>query len=445
GSRQLIISLPPRQLKSLIGSVALPAWLLGHNPALQIICASYGAELAEKLSRDCRAVMESPWYQELFPTRLDRTAVNELTTTAHGTRIATSVGGVLTGRGADVIIIDDPLKPDEALSDTHRERVNNWFDSTLFSRLNDKRKGTIILIMQRLHEDDLAGHLMARGGWSTLVLPAIAEHDESYSITSERGTRVVGRKAGEALHPEREDLATLSGLRRSIGEYNFAGQYQQTPAPREGGMIKRVWFKRYTKADLPERFEMVLQSWDTANKPSELSDYSVCTTWGLAGGRIYLLDVLRKKLDYPGLKRAVREQAELYRPDVVLIEDKASGTQLIQELAQEQMPGVKAYRPEAGLSKQMRLHAQTGVIENGLVFLPETAEWLELYLHELTTFPASKHDDQADSTAQALHWIKMGRKTVPNIVLYYQQLLDQQTRVIAHLGSGLQVGISPSG
>ena len=279
GSRQLIINLPPRHLKSLLGSVALPAWLLGHNPSRQIICASYGAELAQKLSRDCRAIMESAWYRELFPgTRLDRSAAHELTTTAHGMRMATSVDGVLTGRGADVIIIDDPSKPEEALSDTTRQRVNDWFDGTLYSRLNDKCTGSIVLIMQRLHEDDLTGHLLARGGWDHLSLPAIAEQDETHTVSSALGTRRVGRKAGEALHPARESLETLGRLRQTLGEYNFAGQYQQAPAPREGGMVKRGWFKSYGATDLPERFDLILQSWDTANKSTELSDYSVCTT-----------------------------------------------------------------------------------------------------------------------------------------------------------------------
>ena len=171
-SSRLIINLPPRHLKSLLGSIALPAWLLGHDPSLQIICASYGAELAHKLSRDCRTIMESEWYKELFPdTRLDRHAVNELTTTKHGVRMATSVDGVLTGRGADLIIIDDPLKPDEALSDTTRVKVNDWFDTTLFSRLNNKQEGSILLIMQRLHEDDLTGHLASRPGGITLSCP----------------------------------------------------------------------------------------------------------------------------------------------------------------------------------------------------------------------------------------------------------------------------------
>lgn len=418
---------PTAASQSLLGSSALPAWLLGHNPSQQIICASYGADLAGKLSRDCRTVMESAWYREVFPnTRLDRFAVNELTTTAHGCRMATSVDGVLTGRGGDLIIIDDPLKPDEAISDALRQRTNDWYDGTLYSRLNDKRTGSILVIMQRLHEDDLTGHLLAQGRWDSLILPAIAEQDEHYTVHTLVGPRRVGRKAGEALHPARESLDVLADIRQIIGEYNFAGQYQQAPAPREGGMVKRGWFKSDTEADQPERFDLVLQSWDTANKPAELSDFSVCTTWGLLDTQIYLLHVLRRKFDYPNLKRAVREQAELHEAEVVLIEDKASGTQLIQELTQEGMYAVKAYQPEGGMNKLMRLNAQTATIENGFVHLPASAEWLDLYLHELTTFPAGKHDDQVDSTAQARHWIKTGRKPVPGIIGYYDYLLKQR-------------------
>lgn len=423
-STRMIVNLPPRHLKSLIGSVALPAWLLGHNPSLKIICASYGAELSEQFSRECRLVMESRWYQAIFPkTRLARTRVNELVTTAHGSRFATSVDGPLTGRGADLIIIDDPIKPDDALSDTIRKKVNTWFDNTLYSRLNDKQRGGILVIMQRLHEDDLTGHLISRGAWNVLALPAIAEQEISlyYEVFGEEKWHV--RKTGEALHPEREPLQTLEQIRRNIGVYNFAGQYQQAPAPLEGGMVKRAWFKEYSDADRPDRFDLVLQSWDTANKVTELADYSVCTTWGLLSNRIYLLHVLRKKLDYPSLKRCVREQAAMHTVDVVLIEDKASGTQLIQELSDDGMNAVTRYNPESGLTKQMRMNAQTGVIENGLVYLPKAAEWLDAYVHELTTFPAAKHDDQVDSTAQALHWIKMGRPKTPGIILYYEQLL----------------------
>ena len=181
--RRLIINMPPRYLKSLLASVAFPAWCLGHDPAAQILCVSYAQELADKLSRDCRRILASDWYQRLFPTRLspERQAVPEFETTAQGCRLATSVGGVLTGRGADLIIIDDPLKPEEALSQTQRRAANEWFDHTLYSRLNDKLAGAIVVIMHRLHEDDLVGHVLRQEDWEVVRFPAIAEDDEDDS------------------------------------------------------------------------------------------------------------------------------------------------------------------------------------------------------------------------------------------------------------------------
>ncbi len=402
--RRLIINLPPRHLKSLCASVAFPAWCLAHNPAAQILCVSYAQDLADKLARDCRSVMASPWYQSLFATRLSalKQSVQEFVTTQQGYRIATSVGGVLTGRGADLIIIDDPLKPDEALSEAQRRGVNNWYDNTLYSRLNNKNTGCIILIMQRLHEDDLVGHVLNQGEWEVVCFPAIAEQREEHSVQTVFGPQRFRRLAGEILHPERESEEALDRIRQTIGEYNFAGQYQQAPAPLGGGLVKKEWFNIYDQ--VPEKFDQIVQSWDTANKPSELSDYSVCTTWGLKDRRIYLLHVLRKRMDYPDLKRRVREQAEAFQATVILIEDKASGTQLIQELIAQGMYSIKRYVPEG--DKVMRLHSQTATIENGFVYLPREAPWLSEYLHELTTFPNAKFDDQADSTSQALGWIK---------------------------------------
>ena len=282
-TKRLIINVPPRFLKSHCASIALTAWTLGHEPGAQIICASYAQDLSDKLSGDCRALMMSRMYKSIFSTRLSslRPALHELTTTRRGFRMATSIGGVLTGRGADILIVDDPLKPDEAASEVERRRVNNWFDHTLMPRLNDKRDGRIIVIMQRLHQNDLTGHLLEKNeGWRVVRLPAIAEEDEAFSVpTRFGGVRTYSRKKGEALHAEREDLATLEKMKSSLGSYNFAGQYQQSPAPQGGGMIKEHWFNSYTPQSLPETFDYVFQSWDTANKVTELSDHSVCTTW----------------------------------------------------------------------------------------------------------------------------------------------------------------------
>jgi hypothetical protein len=270
--------------------------------------------------------MMRPWYRRIFLTRLapHRHAVQEFITTRQGYRLATSTGGVLTGRGADFILIDDPLKPEEALSKALRLACNEWFLNTLYSRLNDKRSGAIVIIMQRLHEDDLVGHVLGQEPWEVLSFPAIAEADEVHQIETIWGPQCFTRRLGEALHPAREPLSVLQNIRRTIGEYNFAGQYQQSPAPLGGGLVKAEWFKRYSETERPARFDRIVQSWDTANKATELSDFSVCTTWGVKDKNVYLLGLLRQRLEYPALKRAVREQQNLYHATEILIEDKAA-------------------------------------------------------------------------------------------------------------------------
>jgi predicted phage terminase large subunit-like protein len=424
--KRLIINVPPRSLKSFCASVAFPAFLLGHDPSAQIICASYSQDLANKHAVDCRALMKSPFYQKLFPSRLskERQAITEFGTTKGGFRMATSVGGTLTGRGADFIILDDVLKPEEAISDVQRSSVNAWYDGTLYSRMNDKSTGCIIIIMQRLHEDDLVGHVLGREHWEVLRFPAIAEEEEIFNI--QPPDKQFTRRIGEALHPEREPLAILKNIRETLGEYNFASQYQQAPAPLGGGMVKSEWFKSYTESNLPSNFEMQFQSWDTANKPTQLSDYSVCTTWGVKDKHLYLLNVFRKRLSYPDLKRAVRDQSDFFNTKTILIEDKASGTQLIQDLITEGIHGVQRYEPL--LDKIMRMNSVTSTIENGFVHLPERAHWLAEYVHELVTFPRAKYDDQADSTSQALDWFKRGQH-MHGLVEYWRQQYEARTTV----------------
>src|SRR5208282_3883561 len=194
----------------------------GRRRGMQIVCASYAQDLADKLGRDCRRIVTSDWFERAFPTRLSaqRQAVGEFETTQQGCRLATSVGGVLTGRGADLIIIDDPLKPEEALSQAQRQAANEWFDHTLYSRLNDKRNGAIVLIMHRLHEDDLVGHVLAQEDWDVVRFPAIAEEDETWAVETLWGPRYFTRRHGEALHPEREPPEMLEQIRRTIGRTN---------------------------------------------------------------------------------------------------------------------------------------------------------------------------------------------------------------------------------
>jgi hypothetical protein len=296
-TKRLIINLPPRTLKSHAASVAFAAWLLGHDPSKQIICASYGQDLADKHARDCRTLMNSAFFRSVFPRTVlsaEKLSVNDFVTTEQGSRLATSVGGVLTGRGADVIILDDAMKPDDALSETRRRATIEWYFNTLLSRLNSKENGIIILVMQRLHQEDLAGEVMEREPWETLSLPAIAVDDECYQYEGLFGQNTFARRAGEALHPERDSVETYHKIREAVGEYTFESQYQQNPMPLEGGLIELDWLKFYTSGEEPQPFRMVVQSWDTANKAGELNDYSVCTTWGIYQKKFYLLHV------YPG-------------------------------------------------------------------------------------------------------------------------------------------------
>jgi len=402
--RRLAIALPPRSLKSHTVSIAFVAFVLGHDPSRQIICASYAQDLSDKLARDCRALMTAPFYRALFATRLaaDRQAVADFATTRGGFRFATSVGGVLTGRGADLVVIDDPLKADEAWSDVRRNAVNEWFDASLVSRLNDKEKGAIIIVMQRLHENDLIGHVMETGGFELLSFAALAERDERYDVVTPYGPRLFGRRQDAALHPERESQATLARLKEQMGTPAFLAQYQQTPAARDGAMIKAKWFPRYAPGELPKGFDLTVLSCDTANKASELSDYSALTLWGVTDFEYWLLDVVRKRLEYPDLKRTILEMARAHKCDHVLIEDRASGTQLIQELKREGL-NVEAASPTD--DKRMRVWAQTATMEQGKVHLPNEAPWLDDYLRELTGFPNLRYDDQVDSTTQALQWV----------------------------------------
>jgi predicted phage terminase large subunit-like protein len=403
--KRLIINIPPRALKSHAASVAFPAWLLGHDPSKQILCASYGQDLADKHARDCRTLMSSSFYRSLFPETVlsaDKNAVGDFLTTRQGFRLSVSVGGPITGRGADLIILDDPLKPEDALSEPLRTKTNEWYFHTLLSRLNSKTDGAIILIMQRLHEDDLTGTVQEHEPWDVLSLPAIAISEERYEFETLFGRCVFQRAPGQVLHPQRDTVDTFHRLRESIGEYNFESQYQQSPLPAQGGWVKRSWLHYYSEETKPNRFSMIVQSWDTANKAGRMHDYSVCTTWGIHQKRFYLLHVHRQRLDYPTLKRVAKELYDRFRPGRVIVEDKASGTALIQEMKAGGMHCVEAYRPDAGTDKQVRFAVHSVKFESGQVLLPQSAPWLREYEAEILGFPGTKFDDQVDSTSQAL-------------------------------------------
>jgi predicted phage terminase large subunit-like protein len=403
--KRLIVNVPPRHLKSHAISIAFAAWLLGHDSTKKILSVTYAQDLSDNLARRSRTLMTSGFYEALFDTRLSKghEAVSDFETTSGGYRLSTSIGGVLTGRGADIIIIDDPLKADDALSEPRRRSVNEWYDNTLRSRLNSQEDGAIIIVMQRLHADDLVAHVQQNETWEVLSFPAIAERDETYDIATPYGLKQIQRKTDDILQPALLSRTTVEAHRRAMTEYNFTAQYQQDPQPPSGIIVKREWLRFYGPNDLPAKFDQIVQSWDTANKDSELANFSVCTTWGMKDKRMYLIDVFRRKLNFPELKRFVRELATLHHADVVLIEDKASGTSLIQELRADFFSKAQA-APALDGDKIMRLRGQTAKIEGGFVLFPKEAPWLDTYLNELVTFPNAKNDDQVDSTVFALAW-----------------------------------------
>jgi predicted phage terminase large subunit-like protein len=408
--RRLIVNVPPRHLKSHAISVAFPAWLLGHEPGKQILSVTYAQDLSETLARGSRSLMTSAFYQALFDTRLSRETISEFVTTEGGYRFSTSVSGVLTGRGADIIIIDDPLKADDALSDSRRRSVNEWFANTLLSRLNNREMGAIIIVMQRLHADDLVAQVQEKEHWDVLSFPAIAEQDENYSFQTPYGWRRVQRRTGDILQPTLLSADSLKVQRRGMTDYNFVAQYQQNPQPPSGIIVK------------PQRFDQVLQSWDTANKDTELANFSVCTTWGIKDRSLYLLDVLRRKMDFPDLKRAIVDLARRYNATVVLIEDQASGTSLLQELRTDNF-SIAQPAPKRDGDKIIRLRAQTAKIEGGSVLFPNDAPWLDTYLRELLGFPNAPNDDQVDSTVFALAWVT--EHPEPGLLTYYKKEVEQ--------------------
>lgn len=398
---RLVINMPPRSLKSHIGSVAFPAYCLARYPTLKFICASYSQELAAKHASDFRRVLDSDWYGRVFGRGVPfKNTENEVQTQEGGFRFATSVGGTLTGRGGDIILIDDPLSAAEAYSKSSRERVNSWFSTTLLSRLDDKKTGAIIVIMQRLHPEDLTGHLLEEQGWTLLCLPAVAPDDQEIAVGE--GQYHLWRK-GEVLHEAREPLTILEQIKRQLGADTFNAQYLQAPMPDTGNLLKRSWLQNYEIAPVSQPGDQVVQSWDTAMKATDTSDYSVCLTFLVRNkNQYYLTDLYRDRPEFPDLAKLVMLQAQKAKADAILIEDSASGTSLIQTVRRAGLQGVVAMKPTA--DKATRMYGQTPKLEAGSLFIPKSAPWLAEFLMEYLAFPKGRHDDQVDCLSQFLIW-----------------------------------------
>jgi predicted phage terminase large subunit-like protein len=398
--KRLIINLPPRALKSVCVTVAWPAFLLGHDPAERIIAASYASSLSVRHSLDTRLLLNAPWYRSAFPDTEIAPGENlkqKFTTTKRGFRFATSVGGSVTGEGGNILIVDDPHNPVQATGAATRQIANRWFDNSFATRLNDKRKGAIVVVMQRLHPEDLTGHLLGKGGWERLSLPAIAPR----RMVIEYGPYVTVREEGDLLHPAREDAELIAQAKRELGSAVFNAQYQQEPLAQEGGIVKLHWFRRHEGG---VRAERIVQSWDTGIKAGERNDPSACATFAVTREGYALLDMAVMREEYPELKRAAQALAGRWQPHAVLIEDKASGQPLLQDLRRETKLPLIGVRP-AG-DKVTRLAAVSALVEAGRVTLPREAAWLAAFEAELSAFPNTPHDDQVDAFTQFLQWIR---------------------------------------
>ena len=397
--KRLIVSMPPRHGKSELVSRYFPAWYLGTFPDKRIILVSYEADFAATWGRKARDLLEEHG-PSLFGIRVSGTssAANRWDIEGHeGGMVTAGVNGPITGKGADIGIIDDPVKNDqEAMSATYQERAYEWYKSTFRTRI--QRDGAIILIMTRWHENDLAGKLLAAQEeegekWEIVSLPAIAEDDDP-----------LGRELGQPLCPDLFSKDALESIKKAVGSYWWASLYQQRPSPAEGGIFKRNWWQYYRR--VPDRFDEIIQSWDMTFKDTKTADYVVGQVWGRKGADKYLLDQVRDRMDFPATVQAVRNlSAKWPQAKVKLVEDKANGPAVIATLKKE-ISGLIPVEPQG--SKESRAWAVSAEVEAGNVYLPDPsiAPWVHDFVEECAAFPNGANDDQVDAMSQALMRLK---------------------------------------
>lgn len=435
--RRLIINVPPRSLKSTLVTIQFPVWTWIRRPTLRWLFASYSQDLSEDHSVKRRTLIQSDWYRRYWGDRYrladDQNQKREFRNDAQGVMTATSMLGTATGKGGDVIVIDDPHNPKGAESDAERLTTIQAFDLTFSTRLNDPKTGAIIVVMQRLHTGDLTGHLLAQGGWMHVKLPMRAA-DRERVVFPVSGT-VHERAPGELLHPERVGPAEVARLEVGLGSYGAAGQLQQEPAPAEGGKLKRHWWRfwhwpdaalpavQVKRADggvyecpcvpLPAHrdketgawvvdLDPLVQSWDLAFKDAKDSDFVACGVWGQAGANAYLLDRVHERLNVLGtIDAIVALTAAWPAAGAKLIEDKANGPAVMQML-HNRVGGLIAVEPQGG--KMARVMAASPFVEAGNVYLPHPQIMPGIYdfIGECAAFPNGANDDDVDQMTQAL-------------------------------------------
>lgn len=428
----IIFNVPPRTMKSLLITVFFPAWVWTTHPEKRFMFASYSEKLATQHSVYRRAVIESDEYQKnwgkLFRLSKDQNAKHHYENSARGSMFSTGMQSTATGLGGDILIFDDPLNPEQALSDVEREAVNLRFDSTFRSRINNPETGVKILIMQRLHERDLTGHIRARESdrWEHVSLPAIAEKKKTHRFPSELDDagqpKEKAVEPGDLLWPERLSQEFLDSQKIGMGSWAFSGQYQQNPAPMEGGIIRRNWIRFYR--EVPPKFDFLVQSWDCTFTGGDRSDYVAGQVWGCVDSKYYMLPYRTfERLDFAPTKAAIKSCAALFpHAHGVLIEDKANGPAIISEL-QKEIAGVIAVSPDGG--KMSRTQAMAPLWEAGNVELPDPqvfeVPWIESYIHNLCTFPRAAHDDDVDSTSQALIYMRNRLRVASGLAEFYKK------------------------
>ena len=404
---RLIITMPPRSGKSEIVSRRFPAYFLGKYPDLSIISVSYSASLAEDFSRDVQRIIDSDEYKKIFPnTKLsDKKDKNYKRTSDFfeivdhkGVYCSAGVGGSITGKGCDILIIDDPIKNrQEANSETVRKKIYDWYSSTAYTRLSPI--GGVIMMCTRWHLDDLIGKVLSdknQKPFHVISYPAIAEHDEPH------------RKQGEALHPERFSLEILNEIKSTLSTADWLSLYQQKPVPEGGAIFETSKLRYYDESSEPKRFDQIVGSWDMTFKENKTSDFVVGQLWGRKGADFYLLDMVRDRMDFVKTLKVFINFANKHKKcNCWLVEDKANGTAIISTL-KKHISGIIPITPKE--SKQERAYAITPYLEAGNIFFPKNQNFTKDLEEEMLQFPAGAHDDTVDSMTQALNYFRVKKR-----------------------------------
>ena len=399
--KRLIINMPPRHSKSEFASFLMPAWFLGRNPKLKIIQATHNTELAVRFGRKVRDLIDDPRYKDIFPdTNLkeDNKGAGKWQTDKGGEYFAAGVGAAVTGRGADLFVIDDPHSEQDALSESAFDNAYEWYTSGPRQRLQPG--GAIIIVMTRWGKKDLTGRLLAAQGsdvmadqWEVVEFPAILPSDRP-------------------LWPEFWEKDALLGIKASLPVQKWNAQWQQTPTSSDSAIIKREWWQEWDKKDIPP-VKYIIQSYDTAFSKKESADYSAITTWGVfepeEGGsdNLILLDARRGRWNFPELKEVAHEEHEYWEPDMVVVEAKATGTPLIDELRLRGIPAL-GFSPGKGRDKVTRMHMVAPLFEAGVVWAPNDKKFADEVIEEVVSFPNGDHDDFCDSMTLALMRFRQG-------------------------------------